>query len=345
MSVLRRLARLLAEFGTPFLWLFAAIGAALIALPAWGLEDAPRRAGGTMKVSVHSGDFLLRDENGGDHPAGPWHPWMLTVERLGEPLPDDWITLFESDTEIAPETYRLACAYMGGDGAWCWPDGGGMSGDPRRRSLPLPGFVAATTAVGSREFAGLVSRYDDDFDNDRTLQLVGPPHRLRGAALSLWPLLTAAGLIGVVRWRRAAVRRGRGEPTRAPGLPRRLVRPWVRVTAALGLLCVAGADLQVEEYRFDASVVRGPPNAPHPRALEVLVSGPPPPGPEERPEINVAHVAPLAGLWGRHWSLPYGRGAGGAVSLWYVAAACLLANGVTLWRTWRRKLATDRTGG
>ena len=339
MSALRRLARLLAGFGTPFLWLFAAIGAALIVWPAWGLEDAPRRAGGRIKVSVHSGDFLLVDENGDDHPAGPWHPWMLTVEWLGEPLPDDWITLFEPDTEIAPETYCLAFAYLDGGAEWYWPDGGGLREDFGRRCFPLPGFVTGTTAVGSREFAGLVSRHDDDFDNDRMLELVGPPHRLRGAALSLWPLLTAAGLIGAVRWRRAAGRRERGEPARAPGLPRRLVRPWLGVTAALGLLCVVGGDLEVGPYWFGASVVRGPADASHPRALQLFVSGPQPPGPDERPETNVARSAPSAGLWGQYWSDRYGRGAGGAVSLWYVAAACLLANGVTLWRRRRSSAA------
>ena len=327
----RRLIRTAGLLFGPCVWLFALLGAGLTAFPAWPLEiaDGPRRPSAAVKVGVQPGEWVLLDSAGDPTAAGEWHPRVLTAELLGGPLPDGWLGLF-TDPDIDAETAALALAYFD-ETPWIYA--------ADRVCFPAPGFAAGTTAAGPREFRGLASRWDDELDGDAAdenfIAHVGPPHRVRGFALSLWPLLALAGLIGAVRWGIAA-RRGKAadEPEARFALFARLARPWVWGLTAAGLIGTAAVELSVGGTEWSAAIVRGPADGPHPRVFRLRAFG------DADRFDDGWWDAPIAGVW---WENVFSHDSPGgpwesatlAVSLWYVAAVGLAGNAATLWRTRR----------
>lgn len=316
----RRLAGFLADAGRPFVWLFAAIGAVLVAAPQqWAdLVDAPVRPSGAVKCGVDPGESLL------DDPAGAWHPRMLSVQVLGNPLPANWIRLFENGEDVpTAEVAGLAFAFLDGR-PWFY--------DESAVQEPITGLIVGRTAVGSREFAESVSRYDEGFDTDSFSALLGSPHRSFGFAVSLWPLLAFTGLIAAGRWwfqPRPLNRDGRS--VRSARLLRGLVRPWGWLLAGIGFWGTAFHGTPVGPADCDTFVGRGPADAPHPRVLELVVALPGRPEPWES-EVFAAWSAPTAGVWG----VREGDGAWFVthlvVSLWWLVPAGVAANAATLWR-------------
>ncbi len=358
MTTARRFARLLLELLRPFGWLFALLGAALILWPAWGfgsVEDGSLRPGGDVTMEI-TGGWILPDDNGDEHPAGAWHPRMLSVKWLREPLPAEWAAQLGPSLDalpegVSPDAAALALAYnqcrRGGPGFYFRSEGGPLYHRVKRPPpvvFPYLGLVTGQTAAGTHEFARTVFRYDSETRTFTDLSLLGPPHRVRGVAISLWPLVVAAGIVGFLRWRRTVGRRERGEDAAAPGLPRRMARPWIGLSAAIGLGVVAGGGshmgFPLGPYSVTTHIVRGPADVPHPRGLKVWAhenGQRPPPGSTWGPSETFHHNAPSAGLWSTQRIGGGGTGFGATVSLWWFAAAGLLANAVTLWRVRRAR--------
>ena len=339
MTAARRLIRTAGLLFGPVVWLFALLGAGLVAFPAWPLhgEDAPVRPSAAAIVDVWTGEAVfLNPATGALLPGAAWHPRVVAIDLLGEPLPDGWRAAFaEPPGDDVPP---LAAAYRDGT-AWNFAPGGA-------RGAAL-GFAAGTTAAGTAQFREGAGRWDRPFDLSEVatadpskeaafVRHLGPPHRVRGFAVSPWPLLTLALLTGAGRlW--VARRRDSSAEDAADrfGEARRLARPWGWGLAAVGLLCLAAKALPVGGAVWDAAVVRGPADVPHPRLLSVgwLRESRADPGP-----IGTDRSAPAAGVWFGRFVFRDARGGGfGAqsglyVSLWYFAAAGLAGNAATLWR-------------
>ena len=246
-----------------------------------------------MSVAVEATDRL-------DVPAGwpTWHPRILRVWVFG--------------AEREPPENRYASE--------------GFRGSP---------LLGAVVEWGTDE----VFFTDRDGDPD-TL------HALTEVRVSLTWLL--GPLLGLSIWHLWwGARRGWG---RSPGLVRRAARPWVLALAAVGAGVAAGGRPTFVEETVCLRVA-APASTPfHPRTLEVTLRGsrltPGDPGfgvAFGDPTVWIAPVDgwPAAGLWW-HDDPIRSRGFSGwsqalpvrflSVSLWYVAALCLLANGVTLAR-------------
>ena len=330
MTAARRPFRTAGLLFGPVVWLFALLGAGLAAFPAWPLVTGggPVRPSAAVKVGVRSGHWTLLDPTGAPTAAGEWHPRVLTAERLGGPIPDGWPGLF-TDPEVDPETAALAFAYFG---STVWQEA-----LPGTRS-PALGFAAGTTAAGPREFRGLANRWDDELDGDDAdanfIAHLGPPHRVHRFAVSLWPLLILAGLIGAARWGFAA-RRGAAADDANARFPlfARLARPWVWGLAAAGLVCTTAVELSVGGTDWNVDIVRGPADGPHPRAFRFYTSG----EAERADERGWSANAPTCGVWRETACGPGSPGepwesATLAVSLWYFAAVGLAGNAAALWR-------------
>ena len=329
MTAARRLARLLGDLRVPFLWLFAAVGAALVAWPdayVWyGGGDV--RPSGAVRVGVERGGWLFL-KNFGPDPRGDWHPRMLTVAVLGDPLPEE--------VEADPAGWERY------DSGLRWSD------DPEGFAAAAAGLVAGRSAEGRFRYTQAPVYWEEGEG--------GPPHHVVGAGASLWPLLVLAGLVGAVRRVLLVRRRARdpeGEP-KPPGLARRLVRPWVLLLAGVGAWGTALLETDLGPAAWTATVARGPATAPHPRVLELAavwhdrlaVFGD---GDEPR-----TRSAPLAGAWFRHDPRSGGLGGGGlgggsgpgrtkaAVSLWWLAAVGWAAGAAVLWRTRPRRTPAER---
>ena len=213
-----------------------------------------------------------------------------------------------------------------------------------------------TTWSGLRFGAG----YEIDPDPDGGKAGTFP---IYGAAVSLTFLLLIAAAAGVWRVARAVRALGRGEPPPADGPPdaaRRLARPWVAWLALVGGLASASGAWPDPAARATwwCEIVRGPADVPHPRAIWLgaerptarpPAQGPPPPPPPFPVRLAVPAHEPAAefarpgwGVWGGvRPASPFGpfpRTTYAVVlSLWWFAAACLLANAATLWRARGRR--------
>ncbi len=323
MTAARRFARLLRTLAAPFVWLFALIGAALVAFPPWSMwtaGDAEGWPSAGVLVEMTDGESLF--------PIGPspnlWspHPRALSAGVLGGPV-----------TDGNPDLNA---------GWWWWTD------DPNGVRWPVAGLVSGT---------GRVQR--GDFLEERPYSLEvsgtdpGPLRRLYGLGVSLWPLLTLAAGIAALRWRRRAGQvddeRGDGAASRGGGR-RRLLRPWVLLAAGVGAFATVGAFVPAGPGLWTTRVSRGPAEAPHPRVLElaVLWTTPPPASVSRGGARRTAH--PTAGLWVRHYIVPaaqavplgwYGESAV-AISLWWLVVIGAAANGATLGRT--RRARRERGG-
>ncbi|NNJ24843.1 hypothetical protein [Alienimonas chondri] len=303
----RRFARLLGELLRPFAWMFAAIGAALIAFPAgpmWSAESDEDWTESRVQVSIDEGRYLFAW--GGLAAGEPWSPHLraVSVTVFGDPM----------DENAGPERQGDA-SHSGGSaiGGWIW-------------------------IVAMMERGG-VSTYPVTEDSAR-----GTMHRTYDAAISLWPLALLFIAIAAVRWRR---RVGRTPSTGASRFEAvcRVARPWIWSAAGIGAFVTVVQFLPVGPGYATASVNRGPVETRHPRVLEASIDwiSPPPEWIDEGGTRTAAATG--AGLWFSHErsTLPrivsnpvwQGRTVVG-LSLWWFAFVALLANGVTLWRMRRR---------
>ena len=334
MSATRRFARFLLDIGAPFVWLFALIGAALIAFPPWSMwtaGDAEGWPSAGVLVEMTDGDSLF--PLGVDPNFWSPHPRALTVGVLGGPV---------TDGDPGPEPNF-------NDARWLW-----WTDDPGGVRWPVAGLVSGVGRVHRGEFLK-----ERPYSMEVSWADPGPLRRLYGLGVSLWPLLTLAAAVAAVGWRRRRRAEGRGRthdehsdaggdegsdgPPRGGGR-RRLLRPWVLLAAGVGAFATVGAFVPAGPGLWVPRVSRGPADAPHPRVLELAVFWTTPPPAFVRRGGDRRAARPTAGLWFRHFVVPaaqaltldwYGATAV-ALSLWWLVAAGLAANAVTLWRAWRR---------
>ena len=256
MTAARRAAAFCHDAAAPVVWLFALLGAGLALFAAdWWEPDfgTTPRPSGAVRVGVEPGWRWF--------PLAPfsqdsYHPRVLVVERLGRSLaPYDW----EADGPV-PDN-ELHDRY---DATGQWDD------EENAVTSPAAGLLAGRTLTYPADFTddwaareAIDEAWDDPDAPDP------PVHLVTGVAVSLWPLLTLGAVVAAVRWGRRRRRRARDpdfEP-RPPSLVRRLVRPWVLLSAAVGLWGTALHHTPLGPATWAATVARGPAAAPHPRVL------------------------------------------------------------------------------
>ncbi len=312
----RRLFRLLADVARPFVWLFALIGVALILCPDTVMRSVRgertaegvvplRRPPGRVRVTAAQGKRVLPITGAGGGENWSPHPRMLVVKALGGPRPE-------------------------------------FAGD--HRAVVLENVVPISWSLaGLLVKSGITYResYLGQFDSETRT-----PHTLHTAGVSLWPLVLAAAALGVLLWRRR-IGQPAGEAPRR-GLTRRLLRPWALLAAGVGLFVVLLQEAEVGLAKCTGTVNRGPADTLHPRALELMITREDRLTSLTRFTTPWVFAAPTSGAWllhidavsvrneKRNVKRPVFTAVG--VSLWWFAAAGLLANAVTLWRERRRAI-------
>ncbi len=309
MTTARRFAGLLAAAARPWVWALAGLGAALIACPPQNprVPESAGRLRPAVAVDLRRGD----DGNFTPPRPPPVHMRLVRLTLYGRQVSDA-----ERDRDRP---------------AWTTHD------FPRIGVWFERGF----------DVRGIPDRDGDHATWHRAAQL-----QLSVVTLAGWTALLTAGSVWL------CVRRG-GELLggRRVARVRRWGRPWLWTAAAVGAACLAGGhgNQLIGEPGWTAARWEAAP-FPHPRRFSFVVQHAPAPWDEARygergydvwetrwfsPAVERA-----AGLWVGTWqrNTPFvlvgertmQRTTAATISLWWFAAAGLLANAVSLWRERRR---------
>ena len=306
-----RAGRLAALPLRPFVWTFALLGVAFALFPAYPLYEE----GGSHTVTALEFGPLDRVKvepagvaygyNYHRGQIGPWHPVVLHAEVLGGPATEEDL--------------------WGGAEPFAHP----TAGVHLNRAVATPSVWL-----------------DDDIDDDRltdaeraALEEADRYRTVFELDLTLWAVLAPAAVSAVLLLI-VGLRAGR-EP-RPPGLPRRLVCPWLATAAAVGAAATASAFSGVGpgpgEWHAGVHLQRGPSDTPHPRLIALSVVWPyeaDPAAPAPETADGVSFTNRTAGVWFEHERRPLRGDRTGvgdtflSLSLWWLALPAVLINLLT----------------